>query len=147
MQSAERSAKLFIPALAGFYAWVKPYCYPLMRFAVGAIVIPNGWPKLMAGVGTIAAGMAKQGFPLPGLVAVLVIATETIGGLCVAIGFLTRFWAAAMAIEMAVIAFYIQWPNGYSRVEQFLLWGILAFAIALRGGGRCSVDRAIGWEL
>ena len=91
--------------------------------------------------------MAHQGLPAPSLVAILVMATETIGGLCVAIGLFTRFWAAAMAIELAIIAFYVQWQNGYPRVEQFLLWGILAFAIALRGGGRCSVDRLIGREL
>lgn len=147
MQSAERSPKLFIPGLAGFYESVKPLGYPLMRCAVGAIIIPNGWPKLMAGHAAIAAGMAKQGFPLPALVAVLVVATETVGGFCVAIGFLTRFWAAAMMIELAVITFVVQLPNGYSRVEQFLLWGIMAFGIVMRGGGRYSVDRLIGWEL
>jgi putative oxidoreductase len=147
MQSTERSTRLFIPALAGFYEWVKPYCYPLMRFAVGAIIISHGWIKLMAGEGAIAAQMAKQGFLLPGLVAVLIMTIETVGGFCVAIGLLTRFWAAAMAIELAVIAFDVQWHNGYGRVEGLLLWGVFAFAIALRGGGRCSVDRMIGWEL
>jgi putative oxidoreductase len=146
MQSDERTTKLYIPALGGFYAWVKPYCYPLIRFATGAILIPNGIPKLMAGFDATSAGMAR-GFALPALVAILVMATETIGGFCVAIGFLTRFWAVAAAIEMAVITFKVQLPNGYPRVEQFLLWSILFFAIALRGGGRCSVDRLIGREL
>jgi putative oxidoreductase len=147
METKESATRLFIPGLAGFYDWVKPYCYPLIRLATGAILIPNGIPKVMAGLEATSAGMAKQQFAMPTLIAVVVMATETIGGFCVAIGFLTRFWAAAIAIEMAVIAFYIQWNNGYSRVEQFLLWGIIAFAIALRGGGRCSVDRLIGWEL
>lgn len=147
MAVKERTTQLYIPALAGFYDWVKPYCYPLIRFAVGAVLIPNGIPKVMAGFEATTASMTRQHFPLPALVAILVMATETIGGFCVAIGFLTRFWAAAIAIEMAVITFKVQWPNGYSRVEQFLLWGILAFVIALRGGGRCSVDRLIGREL
>ena len=28
-----------------------------------------------------------------------------------------------------------------------MMWGTLAFAIALRGGGPCSVDRVLGREL
>jgi putative oxidoreductase len=78
--------------------------------------------------------------------AFIVIAVESVGALCIAVGFLTRFWAAALAIEMAVIS-YVQIPNGYTRMEQFMLWGALAVIIPLRGGGRFSIDRAIGWEL
>jgi putative oxidoreductase len=147
MPAADPGPRLLIPALAGFYDWVKPYCYPLMRFTVGAVIIPNGWDKLMGGIGPVAATMTRLSILPAGPAAFTVIAIETIGGPCVAVGFLTRFWAAAMAIEMAVIAFRVQWANGYPRFEQFLLWGILAFVIALRGGGRLSVDRLIGWEL
>ena len=28
--------RLIIPGLAGFYDWIDPYTYPLMRFIVGA---------------------------------------------------------------------------------------------------------------
>src|ERR1700691_4781763 len=97
MQTEQSNLKLYIPGLAGFYASVKSYAYPLIRFATGAILIPNGIPKLMAGLDATTAGMAR-GFAFPGLMAVLVMATETLGGFCVAIGFLTRFWAAAAAI-------------------------------------------------
>jgi hypothetical protein len=27
------------------------------------------------------------------------------------------------------------------------MWGLIAFAIALRGGGPYSVDRKLGWEI
>ena len=147
MPSPKSQPRLFIPALAGFYDWVRPYCYPLVRFVVGATIIPDGWTKLMGGLGPVTASMTRIGIVPAGPAAVAVIAIETVGGLCVAIGFLTRFWAAAMAIEMAVIALDVQWKNGYPRVQQFALWGILALVIALRGGGRLSVDRLIGWEL
>ena len=46
-----------------------------------------------------------------------------------------------------MITFYVQWHNGYGRVAAFVLWGIVAFGVALRGGGGCSVDRLIGREL
>ncbi|MGH7032412.1 MAG: DoxX family protein [Stellaceae bacterium] len=138
--------KLIIPGLAGFYEWAEPYAYPLMRFCVGAMLIPIGWTKLQAGTAPVVATMTKFGLEPVGLMAFCVIAIESLGALCIAVGFLTRFWAAALAIEMAVIS-YMQIPAGYTRMEQFLLWGMLAFIIALRGAGRFSIDRAIGWEL
>jgi uncharacterized membrane protein YphA (DoxX/SURF4 family) len=38
-------------------------------------------------------------------------------------------------------------PQGYMRMEPTLIWGIVFFAIALRGGGPYSLDRKIGKEL
>jgi putative oxidoreductase len=137
--------KLIIPGLAGFYEWAEPYTYPLTRFCVGAMLFPIGWTKLQNGMAPVVATMTKYGLEPVGLMAFIVIALESVGALCIAVGFLTRFWAAALAIEMAVIS-YAQIPNGYTRVEQFLLWGVLAFIVALRGGGRFSIDRAIGRE-
>lgn len=110
------------------------------------MLIPIGWTKLHNGMGPVVATMTKYGLEPVGLTALCVIAIESLGALCIALGFLTRFWAAALAVEMAVIS-YTQIPNGFTRVEQFLLWGVMALIIALRGGGRFSIDRAIGWEL
>jgi putative oxidoreductase len=125
--------KLLMPGLAGFYAWAEPYTYPLMRFCAGAMLIPIGWTKLHTGMGPVIATMTKYGLEPAGLTALVVVALESLGALCV-------------ALEMAVIS-YVQIPNGFTRVEQFLLWGVLFLIIALRGGGRFSVDRAIGREL
>ncbi len=51
---------------------------------------------------------------------------------------------------MAVLTIYY-WDHGFSWLkagyEYPLLWGIVALAIALRGGGPYSVDRKIGREL
>ncbi|HWE72404.1 MAG TPA: DoxX family protein [Stellaceae bacterium] len=69
----------------------------------------------------------------------------------VAIGFFTRFFAAACAIDLAVITFDVLWPKGFvwsqGGYEFMLMWGLIMFAIALRGGGPYSVDRWIGREL
>ena len=68
-----------------------------------------------------------------------------------AVGFLTRFAAAAIAIEMLVIVFFKHWDAGYlwtNRGYEFpLLWALLAIAIFFRGGGRTSVDHWLGKEL
>ena len=78
------------------------------------------------------------------------LAIEFVGGIALILGLFTRFWAAAAAIEMALITM-IYWKTGFSWLnrgyEYTLLWGFVCFAIALRGGGPYSVDRVIGKEL
>src|SRR5213593_3527382 len=82
--------------------------------------------------------------------AVVLIILETVGGLCVALGLFTRFFAAAITIEMAVIVYHhvgkgFGWGGG--GYEYPLMWGLLMFAVALRGGGPWSLDRKLGWQL
>jgi len=59
--------------------------------------------------------------------------------------------AAAIAIEMFVITFFLLWPRGYFWTQQgyefALLWMLLAIAIFFRGGGELSVDRLLKKEL
>ena len=91
--------------------------------------------------------MAKAGF-VPGyFFAYSAIFLETVGATCIILGLFTRFFAAGLAIEMACITFIYMMPQGYMRMEPTLIWGIVLFAIALRGGGPYSLDRKIGKEL
>src|SRR3546814_1574491 len=70
---------------------------------------------------------------------------ELFGGLGLLLGLFTRFWAAAIALEMAYITFFLYWDNGMSWLnrgyEFSLMWGLVCFAISLRGGGQFSLDR------
>ena len=139
--------RLLIPQLRGFYDRVEPLSWALVRVTAGLMLIPHGWPKLMMGI-TATANMAlvKRGIGPAEPLAVVLITLETLGGLCVALGLFTRFFAAAIAIEMSVIAWlYIPkfgWTGpGY---EYPLMWGLVMLAIALRGGGPYSLDRVIG---
>ena len=52
-------------------------------------------------------------------------------------------------VEMAVIAWVYVPKFGWTGpgYEYALMWGLLTFAIALRGGGPHSVDRRLGWEI
>ena len=76
---------------------------------------------------------------------------ELVGGLGIALGLFTRFFAAMVTIEMAVIMFAHYLPNGFSWLnrgyEFVMLWGLVAMAIWWRGGGPYSLDRKIGVEL
>jgi putative oxidoreductase len=142
--------RLVVPQLQPFYRWAEPLSWALIRITAGLMLIPHGWPKLMAGIGPVAANaLAKRGIQPAEPLALILIAIETIGGLCIALGLFTRFWAAAAAIEMTVIVYHhlpkFGWTDrGY---EYQLFWGLVMLAIALRGGGPYSLDRRIGREL
>ena len=139
--------KLLISGLAGFYATVSDLWYPMIRVVASALLLYHGWEHISRGVGPFAASLAKSGIVFPTASAISVIILETVGAVAVALGLFTRFFAAGIAIQMAVIAFVVQMPRGFGRMELFLIWGIVMFAIALRGGGPYSVDRMIGKEL
>jgi len=147
MERAGSEPKLIFPGLAGFYASVADLWYPMIRIAAGSFLFVHGWGKLAAGQFTIAPTLAKYGIEPSGPLGYVVVFNETIGALCVLLGLGTRFFAAAIAIEMAVIAFVAKRPLGFGQMELFLLTGIVFFAIALRGGGPYSLDRKIGTEL
>jgi putative oxidoreductase len=139
--------KLIFPGLAGFYAAVSDLWYPMIRIAAGGFLLYHGWGKLMAGAAPLAAALVKNGIEPHTAAAYIVIFLETAGAVCIILGLFTRVFAPAIAIEMAVIAFVVQMPQGFGRMELFLLWGIVMFAISLRGGGPYSLDRKIGKEL
>jgi putative oxidoreductase len=66
------------------------------------------------------------------------------------LGLFTRFFAAALAIEFFIITFVAAFATGYLPGRGwgvFLMWGLLFFAIALRGGGPYSLDRLLRREL
>ena len=94
--------------------------------------------------------LARRGIEPSLPLAYLVIFVEVIGGLCIALGLFTRFFAAAAAIRLLVVTF-VHWPQGFGWAnrgyEYPLFWGLILFAIALRGGGPYSLDRRIGKEL
>ena len=145
-------AKLIFPGLAGFYASVGDIAFTAMRIVVGIMFLMHVSFKFKIGAAAVAANiMAKSGLePALGF-AYMAMAFELIGGLCLIIGLFTRFFAAALAIEMliALIAYHL--PKGYGvgggGYEYVLLIGVVLFAIAMRGGGPYSVDRFVGKEL
>jgi putative oxidoreductase len=152
MIGSKSDTRLLFPGLAGFYASWTEITYALVRVIIGYILFMHGWGKVTgAGLAGISGYMAKQGLD-PGVVfAAAAMFFETIGGLCVAIGLFTRFFAAALAIEMGIAFFAVHMPHGFAAgkggFEYVLLIGIVMFAIAIRGGGPYSVDAKIGKEL
>ena len=147
--------KLIYPGLAGFYDTMAPIAYTILRVTVGVTIFVHGWGKLMGGAAGVAGFFGKLGLPAPTAMAYWAIFIETAGALCVAAGLFTRFFAAALAIEMLIAMMLVHWANGFlvsvsggkNGYEFVLLLGIVLFAVAIRGGGPYSVDAKIGKEL
>jgi len=140
-----------LPFLETFYVAVVPWTWPLVRFAIGWNLVVHGYGKVLRGPTAQAALLARDGSDYGVPLALLLIFVELIGGVCIALGLFTRFFAAAIAIEMGYLTFHTYWGHGFSWTvrgyEYVLMWGIVSLAIALRGGGPYSLDRWIGKEL
>jgi putative oxidoreductase len=146
----------YVPAFAGIYSTFEPLSLPFLRLVMGLILVPHGCQKLFgwfggAGFEKFTGMFDKMGwYPAAFWVAVVAL-TETVGGLMLAFGFLTRFAAAAILIFMlnAIWAtgnrggFF--WSSG--GLEYSLLIGVVALVFLIRGGGRYSIDHALGREL
>lgn len=148
---ARGEAKLLYPGLAGFYTQWSEIAFTLVRIVVGVIMIMHVWGKFKAGPAAVAATMAKNGLEPSMAFAYAAMFLESVGGVCLIVGLFTRFFAAALAIEMLIAMFVVHWSKGFfvnqGGYEFVLLLGVALFAIAVRGGGPYSVDNAIGKEL
>jgi putative oxidoreductase len=146
--------KRFIPALGGIYDSLADWAYPLLRATAGLMLLPHAWPKFMVlGAQGVAANiLARRGIEPALPIAYLIMFLETVGAICITIGFLTRPFALLLLIEMLVITFKVQMPNGWGfsvqggGAEFTAMWALLFLIILIRGGGHYSVDRAIGKE-
>ena len=119
---------------------------------IGIMFLMHVSVKFKLGADTVAANIfAKNGLEPALLWAYVIMALETVGGVCLIIGLFTRFFGAAFAIEMLVALLFVHLAKGYAAggggYEYVLLIGAVCFTIAMRGGGPYSADRYIGKEL
>lgn len=117
-----------------------------LRAVVGLVFLMHGYMKAftMGLAGTT--GMFEHlGIPLPQVSAVVVIAVELLGGAALILGLFTRWAAAALAIEMAVVVLVVKLPGGFFAPQgvelELTLFGA-ALTLALVGAGGVSLDAA-----
>ena len=120
---------------------------------MGYILFMHGWAKVTgAGLAGVSGYMAKS-WPRPRhrSLASAAIFLETVGALCLLVGLFTRFFAAALAVEIGMRSWWFTMSNGFSAskggFEYVLLWGSYCSPSRIRGGGPYSVDAKIGKEL
>jgi len=151
MAEAQTETKLLLPFLRPFYDAVIPLSWLIVRVAVGWNLLVHGWGKISVGpTDAFLKAFSDLGFipPAPWFWTALFI--ETLGGISLILGLFTRFFAAAAAVELLIIT-AVYWKTGFAWTrrgyEYTLLWGLVCFAISLRGGGPYSLDRKLGREL
>jgi putative oxidoreductase len=148
MAQTQTEPKLLLPFLQPFYDAVAPLSWLIIRVAVGWNLLMHGYPKFLNGPSEAALkAYADLGFTPPTFWFWASASIETFSGIALILGLFTRFFAAAAAIEMLIITI-TYWGNGFGWMrrgyEYVLLWGLVCFAIALRGGGPYSLDRKLG---
>ena len=123
---------------------VEPYLWLLVRVAVGATFASTGWGKLQHLDRTIAF-FRGLGIPAPELQAPFIGGLELVGGICVALGLLTRVVSLPLAATMVVAIATALWPDVQTVLDLLTLDETLYFALlgtlAARGPGHLSLDR------
>jgi len=119
-----------------------------LRIVLGFLFAAHGWQKFNEW--TIAgtqASFAKMGVPAADVMAPAVAVLELAGGVALILGILTRIVAALLALDMLGALFLVHAGAGVFAAnggyELVLLLAAAAFALALTGPGRLSLDRAL----
>eukprot|EP01037_Dinobryon_pediforme_P016976 gene16976-17163_t len=143
--------RLLVPAMAGLYAVGETWGWTILRVMLGVWLIPHGYGKLfLADAVPASRNFMRFGWANPVAWAYFIGVVEFAGGILLALGLATRVVALMVAVEMAVISFAVLYPNwgwGNRGMEYALMMGILALVLFLKGGGRHSLDRALGREV
>lgn len=137
--------RLIIPGFKAIYASLHDSAETILRVVAGLALVTHGFGKVTNPFGAVEM-VESLGF-YPGVLwSPLLSFTEFLGGVFVAIGFLTRPSAfAAMFILLVTVYFHwIQLGQGYSGAEKSILWAAIMLFFIIRGGNRHSVDAKLG---
>lgn len=117
---------------------LAPYAAFIMRLAVGGVFLAHGITKYQNGIPAVSGFLHGLGVPFSSVVAIYLIAVETIGAVCVMLGIFTRAWAMAMAVNMVAAIVLAILPRGGSfELEAMLLAG--AVTLVALGDGPLSL--------
>src|SRR5258708_33093327 len=127
----------------------------IVRLVLGVVIFAHGAQKLLGWFGgpgfSGSMGMFTGYLHIPAPFAFLAIAAEFFGGLGLILGFLTRFAAIGIVMNMVVaiamvhstFGFFMNWSGtqkGEGLEYHLLVLAITAF-LMIRGAGAFSVDR------
>ncbi|MFN4894919.1 MAG: DoxX family protein [Pseudomonadota bacterium] len=129
----------------------------ILRITLGGVILPHGLQKTFGWFGGYGfrgtMGFFTDTLGIPWLVALLVIAAESIGALFLILGFATRLCSAAMIVVMLGAVFMAHLDYGFfmnwfgaqkgEGFEYHLLVIGMALTLTITGAGRFSVDRAV----
>lgn len=111
----------------------------LRIFAGVSLAFAHGIGKVPPGEQLIA-GTANLGFPLPTFFAWSAGLAEFLGGIFLALGFLTRISSFFIALTMLVAIVGVHGADPYNKQELAFMYFFIAVAFLLKGAGDWSVD-------
>lgn len=126
----------------------------VLRVAVGSCIFLHGANKVKSrqSITGTAGWFASIGMKWPKPQALLAASTEILGGLLLIVGLAVPTAAGAVASTMVVAIVVAHRSNGFFIFNEGQGWeycAILAaacLALGTLGGGRVSLDHALGWE-
>jgi putative oxidoreductase len=87
--------------------------------------------------------LGSMGLPFPILLAWMAALAEFVGGILIAIGFLTRPAALSLVVTMAVAAFMAHAADPYAKKEMALVFMTVFAFIFVTGAGKFALDNKI----
>jgi putative oxidoreductase len=137
-----------------FLARLQPWAILLVRLTVGFSMVYHSWSKVYPADGlmhgyrhhTLLSSfehfnqfVATLG--LPRWLGYVSTVTEFLGGLCLLLGLLTRFWALLICTNMLVALAIVNVKHGYTGSEYSVALVAMAFLLFTTGSGAFSLDR------
>ncbi|PLX84038.1 MAG: hypothetical protein C0617_09455 [Desulfuromonas sp.] len=133
----------------------------VLRVMLGGVFLPHGMQKVFGWFG--GHGLAgtlhhfTENMGIPFVLALLVIAAESLGALGLIAGLLTRLAAFGLGCVMLGAIFMVHLPHGFfmnwfgrqqgEGFEYHLLAVAIAVALVIKGGGALSLDRSLASKL
>lgn len=112
----------------------------LLRIFAGiALALSHGYGKVPPSEGLVNRA-GELGFPLPAVFAWAAGLSEFLGGIFLAIGFLTRISSFFIACTMLVALVGVHGADPFNRQELAFMYFFVAVAFLLRGSGDWSID-------
>lgn len=111
----------------------------LRIFAGVSLAFAHGFGKVPPGEGLIT-GTANLGFPMPTFFAWAAGLAEFLGGIFLALGFLTRVSSFFIAFTMLVALVGVHAADPFQKQELAFLYFFIAAAFLIKGAGDWSID-------
>jgi len=113
------------------------------RLGFGLAMAFNHGLGKFAKIDMITGMVGGMGFPLPGVFAWLLVLTEFVGALLIAVGLLTRPASLALGVAMAVAFFVKHGPDPFADKELAFVYLVISVVFMLTGAGKLSIDSLI----
>ena len=134
---------------------MQPWAVFFVRVVLGVAMLYHGWPKVIPGTGLRGNHFVAldhfahyvQTLGLPRWLGYVSAFTEFLGGIFLILGFLTRFCAFLVTLNMIVAVGAVDIHHGYAGAagsEYALALGAMAFLLLTAGSGKAALDRRLG---